>query len=264
MEVPCGYCRACRIAKSKEWSVRLMHESESYKDNIFITLTYNDDNLPQDFSVDKTELQKFFKRLRKRFSDRKIKYFACGEYGENTCRPHYHAIIFNLGIKDLQYYYPDKKHMASFVLEELWPYGNNVIGTVTYDSCRYVADYIQKAYLGKGAEDYYINMQKPFNLVSQGMGKEFAMQNHKQIERQLDITVRGQSMGIPKYYKLKLDISDKTIRAKNYDKRVEREEYYRKKYVTKSAILTAKTASNEQKDKNLKAQADLRKGTIKL
>lgn len=256
MDVPCGYCRSCRIARSREWATRLSQELESYPESVFVTLTYNDDNLPQDFSVHKEDLQRFFKRLRKRFSDRKIKYFACGEYGEKSCRPHYHAIIFGLGMQELEYYYPDKKNIASFVIEDLWPYGNNVLGTVTYDSCRYVCDYIQKAYLGKGADDYYIGMEKPFQLVSQGLGKEYALNNAEEIKRRLGMTLMGRSVGLPRYYKNKLDISDKDVRMAHYEKRVETNQYYEKKYDgDKGRILDAKIRSNEQKDKNIKARS---------
>ena len=141
LEVPCGHCIACRIARTREWTIRLLHESEFWSDTSFLTLTYNDDFLPSDGSLVPRDLTLFFKRLRKDLSHdrRKIKYYACGEYGDTYGRPHYHAIVFGISPND-------KK-----LVEENWPYGFVRIGTVTYDSCRYVAGYVQKKLYGKGA-----------------------------------------------------------------------------------------------------------------
>ena len=99
--VPCGKCLSCRIAKRREWTMRLWHELPYHQSSIFLTLTYDDDNLPPNASLSKSDLQKFFKRLRKDLSyvDRKIKYFAAGEYGPKTNRPHYHAIVFGLSLQ---------------------------------------------------------------------------------------------------------------------------------------------------------------------
>ena len=61
--------------------------------NAYITLTYNDDHLPANGSLQPRDLQLFWKRLRKARTPG-IRYYACGEYGDQTARPHYHAIIF--------------------------------------------------------------------------------------------------------------------------------------------------------------------------
>ena len=86
----------CRIALSREWATRVLHESDYWDHSCFTTLTYNNEHLPKDGSLHKDELQKFFKRLRKYLGDRKMKYFACGEYGDEGHRPHYHAILFGI------------------------------------------------------------------------------------------------------------------------------------------------------------------------
>jgi len=100
--VPCGKCMHCRVAKRREWSLRMLHELDEHEDSIFITLTYDEDNVPENMSLRKADLQKFFKRLRKALGDRTIKYFACGEYGDKTERLHYHSIIFGLSLKDIE------------------------------------------------------------------------------------------------------------------------------------------------------------------
>lgn len=196
MHVPCGHCVSCRIAHSREWAVRLIHEMGYYDSAVFCTLTYNDENLPSDLSLDKSELQKFFKRLRKGL-DQKIKYYASGEYGERNDRPHYHCII--LGLSPL-----DKS-----LIERAWPYGFVHCGSVTYDSARYVADYVFKRYDGEMRRRVYGDRQEPFQLQSLGVGKRYAEDNAEQIVSRLDITVFGDHVGIPRYYKrvLGLDAS---------------------------------------------------------
>ena len=112
----CGsHCVSCRINKRREWSTRIMLESLSHEENVFVTLTYSDKHIPKGESLDPDDLRKFWKRLRKGLDDtlnkeinpnkykcyqRKrfpIRYYACGEYGDSTKRPHYHAIIFGIG-----------------------------------------------------------------------------------------------------------------------------------------------------------------------
>lgn len=95
--VPCGQCIACRLNKVRDWTLRIMHEAKFYKDNVFLTITYSPENLPADGSIHKEDLQLFLKRLRKALGEEKIRYFACGEYGEKYSRPHYHLIIFGIG-----------------------------------------------------------------------------------------------------------------------------------------------------------------------
>lgn len=199
--VPCGKCLACRMQRSKEWATRLLHELDNYNaQGIFITLTYNDEYLPEDKSIRKKELQDFFKRLRKRIDGRKIKYYACGEYGEQLGRPHYHAIILGLRF--------DEKS----IIERSWVKGTVHVGTVTYDSCRYVADYVFKKY----NIDYLNRLKKeskvlPFQLQSQGIGKDYAIKNKDQIISNLNITIKGRNVGIPRYYKKILNIDKELI-----------------------------------------------------
>lgn len=87
--VPCGSCIGCRINKTSQWTFRLLLEQKNWDKASFITLTYDDDHLPSDASLHPEDLTLFWKRLRKNLDGRKIKYFACGEYGDATQRPHY-------------------------------------------------------------------------------------------------------------------------------------------------------------------------------
>ena len=80
--VPCGQCCGCRLERSRQWAIRCTHEASLHENNCFITLTFNDDNLPSDKSLDVRHFQLFMKRLRKQFGSN-IRYYHCGEYGEN-------------------------------------------------------------------------------------------------------------------------------------------------------------------------------------
>ena len=95
-QVSCGNCYACWINHRRDWVARMLLENQSHKRSVFVTLTYSDQNLPSKGHIVKKDLQDFFKRLRYFLGEDKIKYFACGEYGEKRFRPHYHAIIWNV------------------------------------------------------------------------------------------------------------------------------------------------------------------------
>ena len=103
MEVPCRMCMECRLNYTREWAMRICNEANSYDNNCFLTLTFNDEHLPNDNSIHKRDLQLFVKRLRKALVGKKIRYFGCGEYGGKFGRPHYHIIIFNWYPEDAFY-----------------------------------------------------------------------------------------------------------------------------------------------------------------
>ncbi|MFN7611381.1 MAG: hypothetical protein ACK5QX_10675, partial [bacterium] len=90
VQVPCGRCIGCRLARASQWATRIAHEASLHEANSFLTLTYSNEHLPADLSVDVIALQKFMKRLRKALYPAPVRFVACGEYGENTLRPHYH------------------------------------------------------------------------------------------------------------------------------------------------------------------------------
>ena len=194
LDVPCGHCLACRIARTREWTVRLLHESEFWEDTSFVTLTYDDEHLPLNGSLVPRDLTLFFKKLRKDLGDKKIKYYACGEYGDTYGRPHYHAIIFGLSPKD-------KK-----LIEDNWQKGFVKIGCVTYDSCRYVAGYVQKKLYGKASKEYEEKgIIAPFSRMSKGLGERYVDKYWNKLYDMNTVTVRGVPMGLPRYYQKKLD-----------------------------------------------------------
>lgn len=108
---PCGKCPQCVARRSSAWSFRLMQEDKRSVSSLFLTLTYENCNCPispKGFMVlSKRDVQLFFKRLRKAHrknsdNDRPIKYYAVGEYGGRTHRPHYHIILFNAKLELIQ------------------------------------------------------------------------------------------------------------------------------------------------------------------
>ncbi len=163
LDVPCGGCIGCRLDKSKQWAIRCMHEASQHKQNSYITLTYNDQNLPYDGSVNLIHFQNFIKRLRKSLEPKTIRFYHCGEYGDKTNRPHYHALIFGHEWPDVKYYKDTKNGDKLYTSESLnskWGFGNCYIGLVTYESAGYCARYIMKKQTGKAAETAYIHIDE--------------------------------------------------------------------------------------------------------
>lgn len=156
LKLPCGQCIGCRLERSRQWAVRCVHESQLHNENCFITLTYDDENLPSSRSLNHRDWVLFFKRLRKKFG-RGIRYYMCGEYGENTARPHYHACVFGLDFHDKSPWKESNGHTVytSATLDKLWGMGHTTVGDVTFDSAAYVARYIMKKVTGDLADDHY-------------------------------------------------------------------------------------------------------------
>ena len=159
LNVPCGQCIGCRLEYSRQWAIRCMHEAQLHESNAFITLTYADEHLPQDRSLDKREFQLFIKRLRKSIQPQRLRYFHCGEYGAKLGRPHYHACLFGFDFpdKELQRYSKTgEKLYRSDLLDSAWQNkGWALIGEVTFQSAAYVARYITKKITGEAAHDHY-------------------------------------------------------------------------------------------------------------
>ena len=207
-ELPCGKCQYCRQMRAREWAQRCMNESKYHEKNCFITLTYDNEHLPENSSLIKKDLQDFFKRLRKYLStkeagDSKIKYYACGEYGGNTDRPHYHALIFGYDFEDKEIRvnkHGQQRHHSE-TLVKIWQKGSIVdVGTVTFDSANYVAGYIHKKIFGKDADSYYGNRLPEFNLMSKGIGKQYYEEYKEEMFPSGYCVINGVKTNPPKYY----------------------------------------------------------------
>lgn len=215
LKLPCGRCVGCRLERSRQWAVRCMHEASLYDFNSFVTLTYNDENLPEFNSLDYRHFQLFMKRLRKEFSPTNIRFYMCGEYGEDFSRPHFHACLFNC-------FFSDRKRIPggasgsplyrSDILERLWPYGYSSIGDVTFESAAYVARYVMKKVTGDAAESHYttvnvetgeISVRTPeFNKMSlkPGIGAAWFDKFHSDVFPRDQVVSRGTPAKPPRFY----------------------------------------------------------------
>lgn len=167
--VSCGRCMACRLNHARNWSTRIVHEASLHEDNCFITLTYDDDHLPDPPSVYRREMQLWIKRLRKELAPLRIRYFVCGEYGTKLKRPHYHAIIFGTAFRKDRYLWSQVRgrvYYRSPLLEKTWPYGISTISDVTKQSAQYVA-----AYSVKKANFYSENDGDPYTRLNATTGE---------------------------------------------------------------------------------------------
>lgn len=161
----CGQCMPCRFNKRRIWSHRIMLEAGQYEDNTFVTLSYDDEHLPLDGSVCPRDLQLWLKRLRKTLADarefddengqpRRIRFFAVGEYGDNSFRPHYHAALFNFPNCNYgQSQYSSRRSRCCAwcnLVADTWKKGNVYLGTLEPSSAGYISGYVTKKMTGAG------------------------------------------------------------------------------------------------------------------
>lgn len=246
VSIPCGRCVGCRLDYSAAWALRCQLESSFCKEDEcwFFTLTYDDEHIPvnsRDFSIDpstgeflegvqqlsytlnSSDLQLFNKRLREYFSReynvKNIRFFASGEYGSKTFRPHYHVIYFNLPIPDLvQYRYGPYSTMKdgrkyqlfeSDIISKLWGKGLVCIGRCNFHTCAYTARYVMKKQKGENADSFYnaLNVEPEFSRCSRMPGIGFNYyEKHKDKIYQTDEVLAVDSNGLarsfspPKYF----------------------------------------------------------------
>lgn len=222
MTIPCGQCRFCRLEHSRQWAVRCAHESQLYTDNCFITLTYSDDHLPKNGSLDYDAPVLFMKRLRKQFGA-KIRSFGCAEYGELLSRPHYHICIFNFDFDDKKVLKKNAENTlyCSEKLSKLWPYGHASVGALTFESAAYVARYVTKKITGEASEKHYETSNPSTGEISSrlperaicvsrrpGIGKQWYEKFGKFVRDHDLLVLRGKKMRPAKYYDRLYDIAD--------------------------------------------------------
>lgn len=203
IELPCGQCIGCRLDRARDWAVRCVHEASLYEDNCFITLTYDDKNLPKDGSLCLRDFQLFMKRLRKKYG-KGIRYFHCGEYGEKNKRPHFHALLFNHDFKDKQYFKTKNGFQiyTSPSLSELWEKGFSTVAGASFESAGYVARYSLKKVTGEKAKDYYGDIKPEYATMSRrpGIGKEWLLRFSGDVYPSDNIVINGTTTRPPRYY----------------------------------------------------------------
>lgn len=308
--IPCGRCIGCRLDYSRRWADRMMLELETAKKGVFVTLTYDDEHLPVSEYEDtgiwnitdkelirkkglvfdgdqwlkpkygtlkKKDCQDFMKRVRKHWPDIRIRFFLAGEYGDgvnSTKRPHYHVILFGIGLDDLGSLVRFGKnelgqdYFISKEMEERWSNGHVLVTDVSWATCAYVARYVTKKLSGPMSIEYAEkNRIKEFCLMSRkpGIGAEY-LKEHPDCLDFLSINIStpegGRKIQIPKYY-IKQLVSEKKEENKlistdqeRYDK-IQKE---RLRFASDSMLLELQRTDQEYldyletKEENLKAK----------
>lgn len=202
VNVPCGHCIGCRLDKSRQWADRMMLELDHSKTAIFLTLTYDDFNIPVActlddgsvlFTLNKRDVQLFMKRLRKAFSGREIRFYLAGEYGTETHRPHYHLILFGLSLSDFPDIQPVRRNFfgqllyKSDIMYNIWKLGHVALAEVSWQTCAYVARYCVKKMSADVSRETFesFGLQSEFALMSRkpGIAGFYALEHPDLIER---------------------------------------------------------------------------------
>jgi len=192
MVVPCGNCAFCGATKRSDWALRLHYEGKRHLVKKFVTLTYADAHLHWKNGVsqlDKRDVQLWLKRVRR--TGAKVRYYAVGEYGSQTYRPHYHILLFG--------------DVSDDVIRNAWPLGLVHIGSVTDASVMYCLGYIVN---GKGWK-MRTKRVAPFSLMSRrpGLGSGYltpAMIEWHRSGRYNYAILDGSKRHLPRYYKCKI------------------------------------------------------------
>lgn len=216
----------------------------------FITLTYDDDNLPLTYGLVKEHLTGFLKNLRNdMYSEkREFKYYAVGEYGEKYGRPHYHLIMYGIDDQDEE------------TINQRWSKGLIDIGTCTPESIQYVAGYVQKKLYADRAKEQYGDNEPPYSVMSKGIGLAWAIDNYKKLEHDQCIFLKGKKIPIPRYFidKLKIEIDETRMLIETCEQAFEWEMECRDRGHTLIDFGDVARKQRLQRDKNLKAQKAIR------
>jgi len=213
--VPCAKCIGCKTDKAREWAARCYHESKLHTHNYFVTLTYDEENLPLGGTLVKEHLQKFIRSIRDANPTETIRYYAAGEYGTQGTRPHYHILLFGHDFprghlspsdNDLILYSRGKQSgqqlYTSKSLEKLWTKGFSTIGEFSHQSALYVAKYSIKKITGELAAAHYEGKLPEFALMSlkPGIGGDWIKKFTSDCYPKDFFTIKGRKMRPPRYY----------------------------------------------------------------
>lgn len=213
IKLPCGKCPECQKDYYTMWATRGAKELSQWDSSVFITLTYNDENLPADKSLNKKHVQDFIKRVKKHFRSSKenpIRQIYCGEYGTQTLRPHYHVILFNVDFVDKEkHYFSNSGHQVfrSATLERLWKKGNAEFGFAEPSSIAYLFKYILKKKTRKEKRqpltlelsDGCYDVEHEFIEASRNPGIGAFLRGSESVKKGY-VSVNGVKKKLPKYY----------------------------------------------------------------
>lgn len=202
-QLPCGKCIECRLEQARTKAVRCVHEAKMHDHNSFVTLTYSEENLQSERLIHE-HIQDFNKRLREKFSEKKIPIVYTGEYGDEKKRPHWHSLIFNWYPEDAKYKYTNDngdKIYTSQILSDLWRAGNAEVGSVTFKSAGYVCRYAAKKLIHGKDQDHQYHPIHQFGGRLHVIGKTFLEKYYKDLFNYGYVVLdNGTKCAIPRYY----------------------------------------------------------------
>lgn len=269
IQIPCGKCIGCRIEIVDAWAFRCMAEAAMHRHNHFLTLTYDDENLPVDESLNHRDWQLFAKLLRKKAGP--FRFFMCGEYGDSTKRPHYHALLFGLDIPDLRKsnsVFAKCDVYTSEIVGSCWKKGHHSIGTVTHESARYCAQYATKRVSEELAQERFawvtrygetLVREQPYGRMSlkPGIGAEWLNKYKTQVSNHGAVYENQYAKKVPRYFcKLMEDIAPEEFEKMQFN-RTEKalavlnpSEFTRERLEAKERVALARRKFNRERNPN--------------
>lgn len=195
--IPCGKCLECTKVKSRDWGIRILHESQYHDRNCFLTLTY--ENAPEHIS--KPDIQHFLARLRHETGP--IRYYITGEYGPKTNRPHYHAILFGEDFLGGARILNDNNDYTNRLLESTWTHGFVQAAMLTPERAMYCAGYVTKK----------LDDKNTFTLMSRNppLGYQWAVDHQDNVAQRESVVINGKELPIPAQYFKWLDTNKKRL-----------------------------------------------------
>lgn len=287
--IPCNKCIGCRLEYSKDWATKGIFEAEQWKDNWFLTITYDDEHLPEAAPAinEKTgeemppnpggtlkpaDLTNFLKKLRtfyeRKYNHQGIRFMACGEYGSTSGRSHYHAICFNLPIlpEKMKFHEYNGNYEALWrvpELEEIWGKGMIVAAEVNWNTCAYVARYITKKVGMPADKEHYKNLgiEPEFFRMSRkpGIGRQYYEDHKEELYNKDEILIKKYGGGIlkvrpPKYYDRLYDIEYPEKMEEVKQKRKKDQERISKNKFQQTTLYKKQQLNAEEKTKESKAK----------
>lgn len=232
--IPCGHCAGCKLYSRSSWANRMEMELAYHENAWFLTLTYDDEHIPyrytwdtgtgeiitENYSLRYEDLQGFWKRLRRyieyhKLGNSKIMYYAAGEYGGQTHRPHYHAIVYDLPIKkeDLKVYKKERGNVYYNCewIKKIWGNGFVVLSAATWNSMSYTAGYTAKKVYGKEGKEFYKELgilpERPMMSTKPAIGAAYYYDHAAEIYEKDQIQLKnGRLVKPPRYFDKLFDL----------------------------------------------------------
>lgn len=215
LSVPCGYCHSCQKSANNQYKIRLLYElrNQDPAKCLFITLTFNDENLARFSSDYNKAVRLFLDRLRKCYN-RQIRHWIIGEFGSLRGRPHYHGILFDVPSELLDF--GNVFHAGDHeLLSRFWSYGFVFVGYVSDATCGYITKYLTKSINGKKI--------RPRIITSKGIGASYLDSDDAKLHKDGTalrplMHINGFPQALPRYYynKIFTDFDKENIALDRY------------------------------------------------